>query len=98
MHVLVLWLRNLLSEIGLGVLPQAVVHCDNTATIIIADNGIVSDKTKHIDIKYKYIKECVDNDVVSVQHVSTTEQQADILTKALSGQQFGYLRNKLMAM
>jgi ATP sulfurylase len=81
---------------GLMVKLNVVVYCDNQSTISISNNGFTSEKTKHVDIKYKYIKECIDQGIISTEWISTNDQQADILTKQLTTTKFTQFRNLLM--
>ena len=53
------------------------------------------DKSKHIEIKYHYIKDMVQRGVVKLQYVATEEQIADVLTKPVARVKFEYLREKL---
>ena len=53
------------------------------------------DKSKHIDIKYQYIRDMVEKGAVKFQHVAIDEQVADVLTKPLSKVKFEYFRAKL---
>jgi transposase InsO family protein len=80
----VLWLRGLLEELGLHTRTGSVVFGDNQSTIAVSQNGVRSDRTKHVDVKYHFITEAVDNGVVKLVWVPTTQQQADIFTKALA--------------
>ena len=53
------------------------------------------DKSKHIEIKYQYIRDMVEKGAVKLQYVATDEQVADVLTKPLSKVKFEYFRDKL---
>jgi hypothetical protein len=53
------------------------------------------DRSKHIDIQYHYIRECVEGKKVILHYVPTTEQIADIMTKCLSYDKFKKFRNQL---
>ena len=53
------------------------------------------DKSKHIDIKYHYIRDMVQRGVVKLQYVATEDQIADVLTKLLARVKFEYFREKL---
>jgi hypothetical protein len=64
-------------------------------TIAVSQNGMRSDRTKHVDVKYHFVTEAVDNEVVKLVWVLTTQQQADIFTMALATV-FELLRSKLM--
>ena len=53
------------------------------------------DKSKHIELKYQYIRNMVEKGVVKLQYVATDEQVADVSTKSLSKVKFEYFRDKL---
>jgi hypothetical protein len=93
----VIWLKQLLTEIGMEVEPQVIVHCDNKAAIIISDSSTLHDRSKHIDIKYHFIRDEIKKDIIKVEYISTDKQQADILTKAINGKQFNKFREILMS-
>jgi hypothetical protein len=92
----VLWLRGLLKELGLRCQTGSVVHGDNQSTIAVSKNGVRSDRTKHVDVKYHFITETVDRGDVQLKWVPTTEQQADIFTKALAAPVFELFRRQIM--
>jgi ATP sulfurylase len=56
---------------------------------------VFHDKSKHIKIKYQYIRDMLEKGVVKLQYVATAEQVADVLTKLLSKVKFEYFRDKL---
>jgi hypothetical protein len=93
----VLWMRGLLAELGLCVRPQSVVWVDNQSTLQISEHGIIRERTKHVDVKYKFVSELIGADVVKCVYVPTGKQQADILTKALARPAFERLRPMLMS-
>jgi len=92
----VLWLRGLLHELGLHVQTGSLVYGDNQSTIAISKNGIKGERTKHVDVKYHFITETVESGKVQLKWIPTTEQQADIFTKALAAPVFEHLRKALM--
>ena len=71
------------------------LHCDNTSTISVSKNPVLHSKTKHIPLKYHFLKDQVANKVVQLQYIPSTEKIADILTKSLPKAQFEYLRQKM---
>ena len=73
-----------------------VVYCDNQSTISISNNGLTSERTKHIDVQYKFIKYFINNGLVKPVWISTDKQQADILTKQLTTPLFTQFRKLLM--
>jgi len=90
-----IWLSRLLGEL-LGT-PQLKVRLlvDNKAAIALSKNPVHHDRSKHIDTRYHFIRECVDKGEVDISHVSTNEQLVDILTKALGRVRFAELRQQL---
>jgi hypothetical protein len=73
------------------------IHCDNTSAISLSKNPVLHSKSKHIPIKYHFLREQVTNKIVQVNYIPSTEQIADIFTKPLVATPFGYLRQKLEA-
>jgi hypothetical protein len=58
-------------------------------------NHVLHSKTKHIPIKYRFLREQVTNKIVQLNYIPSTEQIADIFTKPLAATPFGYIRQKL---
>ena len=83
---------------SLGIkITNAHLYQDNTSTIRLAFNGkSCSDRTKHIKLRYFFIKQYIDSGEFEVTHCSTEMMVADILTKPLQGKQFKHLRDKLL--
>ncbi|KAE8673808.1 hypothetical protein F3Y22_tig00111772pilonHSYRG00252 [Hibiscus syriacus] len=90
-----IWLRNLLNEIGLIQEEPTKVCVDNKSAIALAKNPVFHDRSKHIDIRYHYIRECVARNDVEVEYVKSQDQVADIFTKPLKSEDFIRLRNLL---
>jgi len=92
----VLWLRDLITELGLHVQFGSLVYGDNQSTIAVSQNGVKSDRTKHVDVKYHFITQTVEEGAVKLKWIPTTEQQADIFTKPLPAPVFELFRKQLM--
>lgn len=90
------WLRGLLDELGMGGLRAPILFGDNQSAQSLSRNGIKSERTKHVDIKYRFVTDEVTRGQVQLQWVSTTQQLADVLTKALGAQQHTALVQRLM--
>ncbi|KAK2449059.1 hypothetical protein QL285_008290 [Trifolium repens] len=88
------WMKQMLKEYDV---EQDVItlYCDNLSAINISKNPVQHSKTKHIDIRHHFIRDLVENKVVTLEHVGTKDQVADIFTKALDAVQFENLRGKL---
>ena len=71
------------------------LYCDNTSAINISKNPVMHTKTKHIAIKYHYVRELVQDKEVKMEYVHTKEQIANIFTKALPKDAYEHLRGKL---
>ena len=71
------------------------MYCDNRSAIALCCNNVQHSRSKHIDIRYHFIKEQVENGVIELYFVQTLFQLADILTKALPRERFEFLMEKL---
>ena len=71
-----------------------LVSIVTTRVIKLFENPMFHDKSKHIEIKYQYIRNMVEKGVVKLQYIATDEQVANVLTKPLSRVKFGYFRDK----
>ena len=72
-----------------------ILYCDNKSAINVSKNLVIHSKTKHIAIKYHYVRELVEDKEVKMEYVNTKEKIADIFTKALPKDVHEYLRGKL---
>ncbi|GJR75003.1 retrovirus-related pol polyprotein from transposon TNT 1-94 [Tanacetum coccineum] len=71
------------------------LYCDNKSSIALCCNNVQHSRSKHIDVRYHFIKEQVENGLVELYFVRTEYQLADIFTKALSRERFNFLVEKL---
>ncbi|GJT84317.1 retrovirus-related pol polyprotein from transposon TNT 1-94 [Tanacetum coccineum] len=71
------------------------LYCDNNSGIALCYNNVQHSRSKHIDVRYHFIKEQVENDVVELYFIRTKFQLADIFTKALRQERFEFILNKL---
>jgi hypothetical protein len=72
-----------------------VIHCDNHSCVKLSDNPVSHDRSKHVEIKYDYIRDMVLRKVALVQYLPTNEQIADVLTKPLAKSKFKYFCDKI---
>ncbi|GJW63913.1 retrovirus-related pol polyprotein from transposon TNT 1-94 [Tanacetum coccineum] len=90
----VLWMRSQLTDYGLG-FNKIPMYCDNKSAIALCCNNVQHSRSKHIDIRFHFIKEQVENGVVEPYFLNTEYLLADIFTKALSRERIEFLINKL---
>jgi hypothetical protein len=88
-----LWLRNLLSEITGKEQQVVTLYVDNNSAIALMKNPVFHGRSKHIDIKYHFIRECVERGQIAVRRVCTDLQKADALTKPLSAIKLATMRH-----
>lgn len=79
----VLWLQQLLSCLDRNPQQATQIFIDNQGAIKIIQNHQINAKTKHIDIKYMFIRHAITDGKVITNYINTSEQIADILTKAV---------------
>ena len=87
----VVWLRKLLTDLRVTLPGPTVLMEDNQGAIAITKNPVGHARTKHIDIRYHYIREAVQNGIVDLLYCPSEEMKADILTKPLPRQCFKML-------
>ncbi|CAL2249943.1 unnamed protein product [Prunus armeniaca] len=80
-----LWIRNLLGELGFKPKHAMQLNCDNKAAIDIAHNPVQHDRTKHVEVDRHFIKEKLEAKIIKVSFVKSEDQLADVLTKAVTG-------------
>ncbi|GJS36631.1 retrovirus-related pol polyprotein from transposon TNT 1-94 [Tanacetum coccineum] len=90
----VLWMRSQLTDYGFG-FNKIPMYCDNKSAIALCCNSVQHSRSKHIDIRFHFIKEHVENGVIELYFVNTEYQLADIFTKALGRERIEFLINKL---
>ncbi|KAD4386240.1 hypothetical protein E3N88_26409 [Mikania micrantha] len=81
-----LWLKRFIFELGIEV-SGAVVLCDNQGAVQLSKNQVYHERTKHINVKLHFIKDVVSKES-EIKQISTKDNGADMLTKALSGPAF----------
>ncbi|GJU19369.1 retrovirus-related pol polyprotein from transposon TNT 1-94 [Tanacetum coccineum] len=90
----VLWMRSQLTDYGFG-FNKIPMYCDNKSAIALCCNNVQHSRSKHIDIRFHFIKEHVENGVIELYFVNTEYQLADIFTKPLCRERIEFLINKL---
>ncbi|GKV18362.1 hypothetical protein SLEP1_g28758 [Rubroshorea leprosula] len=87
-----IWLRKLLEMLRIPQDEATTIYIDNKSAIALGKNPMFHDRSKHIDTRYHFIRECVERKDVKLAYVKTNDQIADIFTKALKFEDFARLR------
>lgn len=88
------WLQSLLRELGVVAAPPLLL-CDNINATFLAENPVMHQRTKHIEVDHHFIREKVARKQLVVRFVPSEDQLADIMTKGLPSPRFINLRTKL---
>jgi hypothetical protein len=89
------WLGRLLTEIKGSEIDSAIIRIDNMSAIQLRKNLVFHEQSKHIDTRYHFIRECIEEGKVEVESVGTNDQLADLLTKSLGRDRFVELRTRV---
>ena len=92
----IVWLRQLLSDMGLRQEEPTVVYEDNLAAIKIAHGAGTHQRTKHINVRYHYTRQLIQDGIIEVVHKRTDKMLADLLTKGLPRPQYEKLRDEIL--
>ncbi len=88
------WIESLMNEFSFDI-KTIDLCCDNQGAMFLASNPAQEHRSKHIDICYHYIRECVDNKKIRLTYIPTNEQIADIMTKNLPYDKIVQFRDKM---
>lgn len=89
------WIRRILEDLGFKQQEPTVIFCDNNSAINLSKNPVMHSRSKHIELKYHYIRDMVIKKQLSLKYCSTHNQAADVLTKALAKDKFIFFRHKM---
>ena len=78
-----LWLSRLLGELLGSKVDVVELKVDSMSALALAKNPVFHGRSKHIQIKYHFIRDCLEEGSIKADHIPTTDQLADILTKSL---------------
>ncbi|CAG4980331.1 unnamed protein product [Colias eurytheme] len=90
-----LWIKRLLCDISAYNQDSICLNVDNQSAISVIKNVDFHKRCKHIDVKYKFVKEKFQENEIDLSYICTNEQCADIFTKPLPRVRFQYLRDKM---
>ena len=90
-----LWLSRLLGELRGSNADMVELKVDNRSALALAKNPVFHGRSKHIRIKYHFIRDCLEDGSIKAEHIPITDQLADILTKSLGKTKFQEMREKI---
>ncbi|KAM2193758.1 hypothetical protein ACFX1R_028001 [Malus domestica] len=82
-----IWLQGLLDDLGVQQ-DHVDVHCDSQSAIHLAKNQVHHARTKHIDVRFHFVREVIDEGDILLQKIETANNPADMLTKPVSLHKF----------
>jgi hypothetical protein len=90
-----IWMRKILVGLFGSHLDLTMIHCDNQSCIKLSINPVFHDRSKHIDIQYHHLRDCVQWKIMLLQYIPMEDQDAEILMKALTRSKFEYDRDMI---
>lgn len=82
------WLRRILKQLDMTQNKTSVIYCDNSSTIKLSKNPVLHGRSKHIDIKFHFLRDLVKEGVIELSHCKSEEQVVDVMTKPLKLEAF----------
>ena len=82
-----IWLHRLLEDLGVGQ-KHLVVHSDSQSAIHLAKNQVFHARTKHIDVRYHFVREILEEEEILLQKIRTEDNRADMLTEVVTRAKF----------
>lgn len=89
------WIRRILKKLGHSQEGCTTVMCDNSSTIKLSKNPVMHGRSKHIDVRFHFLRDLTKDGVVELVHCGTQDQVADLMTKPLKLDAFQKLRKQL---
>ena len=90
-----LWMKCLISELKYEEQMTVKLMVDNQSAITLSKNPVHHNGTKHIDTRYHFIRQCVEDKNIEINFIRTKNQLADIFTKALGRLKFLEMRSRM---
>lgn len=69
-----------------------MIYIDNKSAINLAKNPVFHGRSKHIDVRYHFIRECIERGKIMIKHICTENQRVDVLTKSMATVKFEKMR------
>ena len=89
------WMKRIMQKLGYDGSKSTTIYCDNSSAIKLSKNPVMHGRSKHIDVRFHFLRELAREGIVHLKHCGTQEQIADVLTKPLKTESFQKFRNQL---
>ena len=89
-----LWIKQQLEDYGI-ICSNILIRCDNISAINLTKNSILHSRIKHIEVRYYFIRDHMQNNDIMLEFVPTENQIVDIFTKPLNEERFCIIRKQL---
>ncbi|CAK9161582.1 unnamed protein product [Ilex paraguariensis] len=86
------WMRRILKKLGHSHNGSTTVFCDNSLTIKLSKNPVMHGRSKHIDVRFHFLRDLIKDGAIELVHCGTEDQVADVMTKPLKLDTFLRLR------
>lgn len=90
-----IWLTQLSEELGVKSKDPITIFCDNQSAIQLSESDGYRQRSKHIDIRYHFIRNVIKEGKIKIVYINTKENVADSLTKAVTSEKFNFCSNKM---
>ena len=90
-----IWMRRILEELHFQQLEPTIIYCDNSSAIKLSRNPVLHGRSKHIDVRYHFLRDLTNEGIIDLVHCKSEDQVADIMTKPLKLNAFEKLRGLL---
>ena len=87
-----IWMRRILEKLSHTQGNCTIMFCDNSSTIKLSKNPMMHGRSKHIDVRFHFLRDLTKEEVVELVHCGTQDQIADVMTKPLKLNMFLKLR------
>ena len=88
------WMQKLLHDYGICQ-EHLTIYCDNTRAINISKNSVQHSRTKHIEIRHHFIRELVEDGILTLEFIHIDDQKVDLFIKPLNSKHFEFLRQNI---
>jgi len=92
----IIFIKNLLKEMKQKVKLPIIVKEDNAGALFLAKNHALGQRTKHIDVRYHYVRDLIEEGIIMMNYVKTEKNYADMLTKNVGEEKHEKFGNKLL--